>query len=49
MIEPIRCGWNIKPGAIGGRPLDYEPCIFVDHGMNTNAFVDQEQPKVIRK
>ena len=29
MIEPYRCGWNIKPGALGGRPLDYEPCIHV--------------------
>lgn len=28
MIEPVRCGWNIKPGAIGGSPLDYAPCIF---------------------
>lgn len=29
MVEPFRCGWNIKPGALGGRPLDYEPCIFL--------------------
>lgn len=28
MIHEDRCGWNIKPGHIGGHPLDYEPCIF---------------------
>jgi len=28
MVEPYRCGWNLKDGAIGGRPLDYAPCIF---------------------
>lgn len=26
MIEPFRCGWNLKPGLIGGQPLDYAPC-----------------------
>lgn len=30
MVEPYRCGWNLKEGAFGGRPLDYAPCIF--HG-----------------
>lgn len=29
MIQPFRCGWNIKPGRIGGDPLDYEPCIYL--------------------
>lgn len=28
MIDQYRCCWNIKEGAIGGRPLDYAPCIF---------------------
>jgi len=28
MVEPFRCGWNLKPGLIGGHPLDYEPCIY---------------------
>lgn len=27
MVEPWRCGWDIKPGCIGGHPLDYEPCV----------------------
>jgi len=26
-IERHRCGWNIKPGRLGGDPLDYAPCI----------------------
>jgi hypothetical protein len=26
MVHPYRCGWNIKPGRIGGDPLDYEAC-----------------------
>lgn len=26
MIIPWRCGWNIKPGKIGGHPLDYAEC-----------------------
>lgn len=26
MVDPWRCGWNLKPGCIGGRPLDYAPC-----------------------
>lgn len=28
MISPVRCGWNLLPGRIGGRPLDYSPCTF---------------------
>lgn len=28
LVQPERCGWNIKPGKIGGNPLDYEACIF---------------------
>jgi hypothetical protein len=28
MINPRRCGWNLLPGRIGGRPLDYSPCTF---------------------
>ena len=28
MVCEWRCGWNIKPGRIGGHPLDYEACIF---------------------
>ena len=28
MVDPSRCGWNIKPGMIGGHPLDYAPCAF---------------------
>ncbi|MCD6186235.1 MAG: hypothetical protein J7K84_10725 [Deltaproteobacteria bacterium] len=28
MIASIRCGWNLKKGALGGHPLDYEPCTF---------------------
>jgi hypothetical protein len=23
-----RCGWNLKPGRVGGRPDDYFPCTF---------------------
>ena len=30
MIEPLRCGWNLEPGMIGGRPLDYAACIYID-------------------
>ena len=33
MIEPFRCGWNLKPGRIGGDPLDYEPCIHLPDNM----------------
>ena len=29
MVCRVRCGWNIKPDRIGGRPLDYEPCVYV--------------------
>lgn len=28
MVEEYRCGWNLKPGKIGGHPLDYATCIF---------------------
>ncbi|WWT36912.1 hypothetical protein [Escherichia phage UPWr_E1] len=28
MVSKYRCGWNIKPGRIGGHPLDYEACIY---------------------
>lgn len=28
MVEKYRCGWNLKPGHIGGDPLDYAPCIY---------------------
>lgn len=28
MVQPERCGWNLKPGRIGGHPLDYAPCTF---------------------
>jgi len=28
MVEPYRCGWNIKPGCMGGHPMDYAPCHF---------------------
>lgn len=27
MVDSARCGWNLKPGHLGGRPLDYAPCI----------------------
>lgn len=27
MVERHRCGWNIKPGVIGGNSLDYAPCL----------------------
>jgi len=30
MVERYRCGWNLKPKALGGHPLDYEPCIFTN-------------------
>lgn len=30
MIAVNRCGWNLKPGVIGGSPLDYAPCVFPD-------------------
>lgn len=30
MVESNRCGWNIKPGVMGGHPLDYEPCFFAN-------------------
>lgn len=29
IINPCRCGWNLKPGLIGGRPLDYAECVLV--------------------
>lgn len=28
LVEKYRCGWNLRPGVMGGRPLDYEPCIY---------------------
>jgi hypothetical protein len=28
LIATDRCGWNIKPGRLGGHPLDYAPCTF---------------------
>lgn len=28
LVQPERCGWNIKPGCIGGHPLDYAPCSY---------------------
>ena len=28
MIDPYRCGWNLKPRRIGGKPLDYSACIY---------------------
>lgn len=28
MIDKRRCGWNIKPGHIGGHTLDYAPCTY---------------------
>lgn len=28
MVNPRRCGWNLLPGRIGGRPLDYSGCTF---------------------
>ena len=28
MINPDRCGWNLLPGRLGGRPLDYSACTF---------------------
>ena len=28
MIDPIRCGWKLKPNCIGGHPLDYAPCVY---------------------
>ena len=28
MVDQYRCCWNIKPGVIGGHPLDYAPCLF---------------------
>ena len=28
MVAETRCGWNLKPGKIGGHPLDYAPCDF---------------------
>jgi len=28
MVDPYRCGWNLKPGKMGGHPLDYAPCIW---------------------
>lgn len=28
LVQAERCGWNIKPGKLGGRPLDYEACIY---------------------
>lgn len=31
MVDPIRCGWNLKPDCIGGHPLDYAPCVFTAH------------------
>ncbi len=28
MVQAERCGWNLKPGRIGGHPLDYAPCTY---------------------
>lgn len=28
MVDKRRCGWKLKPAALGGRPLDYESCTF---------------------
>lgn len=28
MVHEDRCGWNLKSGHLGGRPLDYGPCTF---------------------
>lgn len=33
MIEHFRCGWNLKPGLIGGQPLDYAPCTHLPESM----------------
>lgn len=32
MVEEWRCGWNLKEGVVGGRPLDYAPCICPPNG-----------------
>lgn len=32
MVAADRCGWNLKPGHIGGHPLDYAPCDFPCYG-----------------
>jgi hypothetical protein len=28
IIEIYRCGWNLKPGVIGGHALDYAACTY---------------------
>jgi len=33
LVEPYRCGWNIKPDSMGGHPLDYEPCTYRPAGL----------------
>ena len=30
LVETHRCGWNIKPGAMGGHPLNYAPCTYTE-------------------
>ena len=34
LVQSERCGWNIKPGKIGGHPLDYEACIYTNHSTS---------------
>jgi hypothetical protein len=29
LIETNRCGWNLKPGAMGGHALDYAACTYL--------------------
>jgi len=31
LVEKARCAWNLKPGHLGGRALDYAPCIMEEH------------------
>jgi hypothetical protein len=28
MVEAYRCGWNLKPGVLGGHALDYAACTY---------------------
>lgn len=28
LVETYRCGWNLKPGVMGGHTLDYAACTY---------------------
>ena len=42
MVEVYRCGWNLKPGVLGGHHLDYAACTYQGASMN-----DDDEPAEI--